>query len=447
MIGRDSCLSILNAALSHSDADQTEARLVGEDLALTRFANSRIHQNVRRKTCRLMVRTVVGKKVGVASTDEMDAESVAQVVQRATDLARAGQENEDFVSLPEAIPVSETDNHFDCTASYTAGDRADDVARVVRAAADQNFSAFGAHTIVEEEVAVMNSLGVEVHDVSTHAYLRTVLEGEAGTGYADSLARDVCDIDAREVGAEAVERTALAQNPRALEPGEYEAVFHPYAVADIVRFLGYLGFPADAVQEDRSFMSDRLCEQVTGENISIHDDGLHEATLNMPFDYEGVPKERVDLIDRGKAVSPVYDSYSAHREGRKSTGHAHYRRGSLHCMPANMVMTGGNCTVEDMISEMERGLLVTRFHYTHCPDPKKVLMTGTTRDGTMWVEDGKIRHPVRNMRLTDSVLRMFENTVRLSSHRKLQRDWWSTFTSLLPAVHVQSSRWTGGTEF
>ncbi len=447
MMGRNDSLDVLKRALHYADSDQAEARLMGEDLSLTRFANSTIHQNLERRNAVLQVRVVQGKKIGTASTNNLDDASVRRVVDTARSLAEMQEDNEDFVSLPEPERLGDTVNFYESTSSYTPEQRAQDVGVIAADADDNGLSAFGAHITTREELAVMNSLGVEAYDQSTYAYLRTVIEGDHGTGYADYLDRDVSNIDARAVAREAVDRALRAQNPQPLPTGEYEVIFEPYAVADILRFLGMLGFSALSVQEGRSFMADKFGEKITGDKITIWDDGLDARTLNAAVDCEGVPKQRVNLITGGVAEGVVYDSYTAHKEGKKSTGHAHFRRGNVSDTPANMVMLNGDSSVQEMVDKTGKGLLVTRFHYTHCPEPREVVMTGTTRDGIFYVEDGEIKYPVRNMRLTDSVLRMFEHVELVSKATKLQRDWWSTFTSVLPAIYTSSCIWTGSTEF
>ncbi len=448
MIGRKKSMEVLKKVLSRSDADQVEARISGEELALTRFANSEIHQNLTRENSTLHVRAVVDRKIGTATTNNFDDESVHKVVEQAENLARMQEVNEDFESLPDPGCASDMKNYYSSTAQYSPGQRASDVEVIAeKAEEEKEFKAFGAHNTVTEELAVMNSLGVKAYDTSTYAYLRTVIEGPNGTGYADQLDRDVDRVKPWQIGDEAVKKAARAQNPVELATGDYEAIFEPYAVADIVRFLGYLGFRARLVQEGQSFMADKFGEQITGNKFTIWDDAEDGRTLNRPFDAEGVPKKRVDLVTSGVAEGVVYDSFTAHREDKHSTGHARVRRGVTQDMPANMIMKTGSSSLEEMIASTDRGLLVTRFHYTHCPEPREVVMTGTTRDGIFYVEDGEVKYPVKNMRLTDSVLRMFKHIQAISSEAKLQRDWWSTFTSLLPAVHVGSSRWSGATDF
>ncbi|MFP4457419.1 MAG: TldD/PmbA family protein [Clostridia bacterium] len=447
MLGKSKCKEVLEKALEYSKADHTEAKLIGENFNLTRFANSTIHQNMNRVLSQLQIRVIFGNKMGVATTNNFDDDAIKEVVKRATLLAKVSEDNPEFDAFPTANEYKDVNNFYNSTANYTAKQRAEDVAKIVEHADAYGFSVFGAHITTQDELAIMNTEGVDAYDLSTYAYLRTVVEGPNGTGYADRLDRDVSKIDADEVGKEAVKRCNMAQNPKGLETGEYEVVFLPYAVADIVRFPAYIGFGGQAYEEGRSYMAKEMGEQIMGENISIWDDPYNESTLNKPFDVEGVPKKKVDIIKNGVATNVVYSYSTAKKFGKDPTGHSEYRRGSNYEIPANLVMAEGNSSVEEMIKKTKKGLLVTRFHYTHCPEPSKVIMTGTTRDGLFYIEDGEIKYSVRNMRLTDSVLEMLSKVDMISKDRKLQRDWWSTFTSYLPAIHVKSVKWTGSTLF
>lgn len=447
MLGKDQCQKILKRVLEYSTADHTEAKLIGEDFNLTRFANSTIHQNMNRVLSMLQVRVIVGSKMGVSTTNSFDEESIKKVVDRAMLLAKVGENNPDFTSFPKGKEYKEVNNYYQSTAEYTAKQRAEDIATVVKHASEYGFKAFGAHITAQDEIAILNSNGLNAYDLSTYSYLRTVVEGKNGTGYADRLSRDVSKVDADAIGKEAAERCHLAQDPKPLATGEYEVVFLPYAVADIVRFPAYIGFGGQAYEEGRSYMAKKMGEKIMGENISIWDDPYNENTLNSPFDVEGVPKKRVDIIKNGVATDVVYSYATANKYGKEPSGHSSFRRESNYEIASNLVMAAGNSSVEEMIRNTKKGLLVTRFHYTHCPEPGEVIMTGTTRDGLFYIEDGEIKHSVRNMRLTDSVLRMLSNVDMISSERKLQRDWWSTFTSYLPAIHVTSAKWTGSTLF
>lgn len=445
MIGRDVSLEILERALKLSKADQVEVRLQRENLNMTRFANSAIHQNLTKDNTTLTMRVVCGKKVGTATINSTSDSDLRRAVEKAESLARLQDDDPDFVSLPAPSAFITTQTYYPSTAACTPDQRAGAVAAIVCCAAKAELKAYGAFSTEISELAVANSLGVRAYNQATTGYLRTVIMSDrhSGTGYADQLSRDIKDLDPEAVVGEAVERCRMSENARDLPTGEYEVVLTPYAVSDMVRFLGYLGFSASSLQEGRSFMAGKLDQSITGSNISIWDDALDPRTLNMPFDAEGAAKRRVSLIENGVAKGVVYDSYAAHKEGKTSTGHARLRGG----MPSNMVMAPGTSSIEEMIKSTKRGVYITRFHYTHCPEPVQVIMTGTTRDGTYYIENGAIKYPIRNLRLTDSVLRVFSHVSLISTEQKLQRDWWSTFTSLLPALKAEKCNFTGATTF
>ncbi|MBT9133867.1 MAG: Metalloprotease TldD [Firmicutes bacterium] len=446
MVGKEQSMEFLERVLRLSASGPIEARLTHDRLALTRFADSSIHQNMVKDAVALKLRVVIGKKIGTATVNSTAMVDVRRALGVAERLAKLQADDPDFVSLPTPTAFVTSRTYYTETAQCSPARRAEAVDALVQTAAAVKLRAYGSFATETNELAVASSLGVRAYNCSTTAYLRTVMMSaqHSGTGYADFLSRDIADIDPKALGEEAAERCVLGEHARELPPGEYEVVLTPYAVSDMIRFLGYLGFTASSMQEGRSFLSGRIGERVVGENISIWDDAFDTATLNMPFDLEGVAKRRVSLIEEGVAAGVVYDSYAAHKEGFLSTGHASRARGG---MPANLVMAPGSSTLEEMVKSTKRGVYITRFHYTHCPDPVKVIMTGTTRDGTYLIENGEIKHPIKNLRLTDSVLRVLSHVSLISSERKLQRDWWGTFTSRLPALKAERCMFTGATTF
>jgi PmbA protein len=206
------------------------------------------------------------------------------------------------------------------------------------------------------------------------------------------------------------------------------------------------------VEEGRSFISGRMGEQVTGDLVTIWDDGTDPSGLAVAADYEGVPKRKVPLLEKGVARGATYDAFTAHKAGRRSTGHAaDPDRDYYGPIATNMFMKGGDATVEDMIGATRRGLLLTRFHYTHCPDPKRVVMTGTTRDGTFLIENGEITGAVKNLRLTQSIPDLYEGIELLGTPR-LCRDWWCSngmgrLSYVCPPVKVRRATFDSGTRF
>jgi PmbA protein len=291
----------------------------------------------------------------------------------------------------------------------------------------------GRSRVSSYEHAVANSLGIDSYSRSTFARLSTVVTGpEGGFGYGAAVSQNVADIDPRAVGEEAAMRARDSRNPAGLEPGDYECVLMPYAAADIVSGIRWMGFDALSYQEGRSFLCGKMGTKIVDERINIWDDGLDPRTLVTPFDSEGVPKRRVDLIKDGVATGMPYDSYTAHRVGRKSTGHA---------SGSNLIMAPGSATVDEMIASVNRGLLVTRFHYTNTAHLMTASVTGMTRDGTFLIENGRISHPVRNLRFTQSY------TEALSNLDMIGRDLKLVGSTLVPAIKVSKFHFSSATEF
>jgi predicted Zn-dependent protease len=265
---------------------------------------------------------------------------------------------------------------------------------------------------------------------------------DGGSGYAESAAVDVTDIDAGSIGRQAADKARSTGNPVSVDFGDWPVVLEEYAVVDLLSMLGYMGFSALAVQEERSFAEPG--KRVGSELVTIVDDGMDPATLPMAFDYEGVAKQRVPLIEHGVCRDVVYDSQTAFRAGRSSTGHGLPAPNPYGPFPLNMAMAGGTVSRDDLIAGLDRGLLVTRFHYTNPVHPKLAIVTGMTRDGTFLVEGGRIVGPVRNLRFTQSYLDALACTNAVSKERRTLRGDFGGV--VVPAIRVDSWTFTGATE-
>jgi predicted Zn-dependent protease len=270
---------------------------------------------------------------------------------------------------------------------------------------------------------------------------------DTSAGFAAAMALDVNDLVLEAIGAEAVNKCLASQNPRLLEPGQYPVILEPYAVQDFVNMLAYTGLSAVAVLEGRSFMVGKFGQQIVDPRISIWDDGLSPAGMPIPFDFEGVPKQRVDLVLNGVANAVVYDSYEAGKEGKQSTGHALPAPNTFGPFPTNVFFGAGDATVEEMIKNTERGLYVTRFHYTRPVEPTQVVITGMTRDGTFWIENGEIAYPVKNLRFTQSYLEALNVVERIGSEPRLLPGFGVLARDSVPALHLSAFRFTGATQF
>ncbi|HEX2267297.1 MAG TPA: metallopeptidase TldD-related protein, partial [Actinomycetota bacterium] len=230
--------------------------------------------------------------------------------------------------------------------------------------------------------------------------------------------------------------------PRDLDAGRYEVVLEPLAVVTLVSFLAYMGVSGRALAEGRSPFSGKDGQKVTGENISIFDDALSPMTLGLPFDFEGTPKRRIDLIEKGVFRSGVHDRRSAKMAGTDSTGHALPPPNPDGAFPLNLFLDTGDATTDQMISGTKRGLLVSRFHYSNVVHPIETTITGMTRDGTWLIENGEIAYPVKNFRFTQSILEALSNVEMIGRDSVIASEFFFG-ASRVPALKISSFNFSG----
>lgn len=409
MHGSIAMQAIVAEALRLSQADETEVILHCQDIALTRFAQNHIHQNVAEVAQSLVVRAVVGQRVGLATTHDLSRAGLAAVTARAVAHARLLPEDPDFPGLPQPRPLpSLTVGYDEGTATWAAPLRAEAVAEVCELAAEAGLQAFGAYQTLGREVAVGNSHGVWAYQPSSLADLQIVVAGEAGSGWAQASGWQQAALPVRALAQEAVNKARRNQHPRPLEGGRYPVVLEPYASADLLEALNYFGLGGGDLLDGHSWMASCLGEQVMSPQISIWDDGLDPRGAPMAFDYEGMPRQRVQLVEAGRVCGPVHDSHSARRAGVESTGHA--------CMPdeggalaRNLFMAEGDLSLDALIRQVPRGLFITRFWYPRLVRLQGCVVSATTRDGVFWIENGQLSHPVKDLRFTQSYLAALAN--------------------------------------
>jgi predicted Zn-dependent protease len=414
---RSNLKRFMDTLLERSSAEQTEVMVTEWDSALTRFANNGIHQNVAERNAQVRVRVVKDGRTGVASVNQMSEQSAEDVLRRAINIAQLQPKGE-VVPMPGPAPSREVEAWSDATANATPEERADFVQAICRRADKSGLKAFGAYSTSAAQFAIANSLGVYHHHRGTQGTVNSVVMGEAGSGYADRGAIDVGELDKDELAEEVIDKAQRNQNAQPVEPGVYEVVLEEYAVAEMLEFMSFMGFSALAAQEERSFM--RLGERITGDAVTIWDDGLDPSGLPGPFDFEGVAKQRVNLITKGVASGLVYDMQTAQHAKRQSTGHGLPAPNTEGPFAVNLFMQPGNVPKAELASEIKRGIWVTRFWYVRVVHPKASIITGMTREGTFLIENGKIVRPVKDLRFTQSILDALNGTLALSHSTKLQ---------------------------
>jgi len=426
-----------------SGADETEVLLSEGREFLTRFSRNRIHQNVGTEEVWAVVRLVKGKRVGVATTSSLSAEALETAVTSALALAEASEPDKTWPGLPKPRPVKAVAAYDAETAQASADARAEAAAEIIAAARKKRAEAAGIVETAESSLAVVSSAGVAVASSRTRAEANTVVTCGDGSGYAEGLGTRLADLSPGRIGQRAALTASISREPRPLDPGRYDVVLEPAAVGEWLQYLAYVAFSGKAYDEGVSPLSGKLGDNVTGEQVTIWDNALDKRTLPQAFDYEGMPKKRIPLISGGVAKSVGTNHYRARHLGKRiSTGSALPASSSAECLPLHLFMKGGASSARRLVGEMTRGLLITRFHYTNILDPKQTVLTGMTRDGTFLVEEGRIVHPVRNLRYTENVLEALGRIDGMT--RKL------TLVSgpcVVPTVRIKGVQFTGTTEF
>lgn len=446
MLGKQKLTLIAQKALRQAKKlGTTEAEVViwNGDEELTRFANSMVHQSVSLVDAMVHVRAILGKKIGVARTNRLDPVGVGVAVEKALTLARLQQEDRHFVSLPNKALYQKTSHHYQKAIHIGPIGRVEAIDTIISAATYASLTASGAFSESASETLIANSRGVLAYQTGKAASMTAILTGEAGSGYASQSAKGGRTLDAASVARRAVFK-ATHGKMLVVEPGEYEVVLEPPAVAELMDFFAWLGPNARIYHEDVSFYQGNLGKQVFHDSLTIVDDPFHAAGYPVSFDYEGHPKKPMVLVDRGKLAGVVYDSYHAAKFSKGNTGHAMLAPNTWGPTPTHLVIKPGTKTVEDMIKNIKKGLLVTRFWYTRVVQHKQLTLTGMTRDGTFYIENGAIVGRVRNLRYTQSVVEALKDVRGIGRDLELHGSEGSP--GLMPALHLGKFRFTGVTK-
>lgn len=436
---------IADKILKYSKARQTEVVISGGIFSLTRFARNCIHQNVSYDNWRISVRVILGKKIGVASTNIIDSQSLKEVVDQAIEIAKNQKEDPNFQSLPRPKPISKIKCFYDDTAGYTPEKKANKVKIIIDKAKENKLISSGSFIINITEQAVVNSLGIFAYCPSTYSSISTIFMSDSSSGFADQISRNARDLNAEELANKACDKTQKSKKPIEIKPGKYTVILEEPAVNEMLMRISDLGCNGKAYHEGRSFISGKLGKKVMGENVTIWDDGLDEKGLVSPFDCEGVPKSKVEIIKNGIACNVVYDSYHALKYKKKNTGHALCAPNPLGPLAYNLFMKEGKYSKEQMLASIKEGIWITRFWYNNILHHKLLNMTGMTRDGTFLIKGGEIVSGIKNLRFTQSIPEAFSNIEMISRNWKVQDSWIEG--NVVPALKIKDFNFTGGTEF
>ena len=442
MMGRERCQAVLDKAMALFKGGDADFCLSFKETGLTRFANNGIHQNVSDSDAQLHVRAVAGQRLGRAVTNDLSDPGVAKAVEQARQAALLVPEDPDFPGLPEPTDPQLVDSYDAETASCSPEARAKTVALVCRKAEASSLTASGAFRTGTQETAVASTRGVSAYHASTFTALIITTMSDSSSGWAKGGSWRVSDIDAEALAGEAIDKAIQGLNPQRIEPGNFTVVLDHYAVDDILAALSLYGMSAQSVQEGRSWMNGVLGQRAMSPQVTIWDDGLDLAGWPVPFDAEGVPRQKIHMVKEGVVGSPVHNCYTAAKEGKASTGHQWTSAGGP--MASNLFMKPGEETLEQMIASTSRGLYVTRFYYTRLMHSRGCVMTGMTRDGTFLIEDGRISHPVKDLRFTQSYVEALASVEAIGDSAKLLLNEHG-FSTRTPKLKLGRFNFTGVT--
>ena len=420
-IDKDQIFASLNGAISRSPADATEAVYIGLRDATTRFAENRIHQNLVSSDGRVVVRLVKDGRLAVSSTNDLTDAGLDRAVADALEIASFLEPDQGIPGLVKSPAVPDAKSYFANTDHCPPLRRADAVGEIARMAHAEGLQSSGLFRLRTNRIAVANSAGTSQFHEDTMAELSVSAADDAslGQGWSIGAAHNIDNLDPVALGGTAVDKAVRSRNPEPIAPGEYTVILEPAAVGQLLLFLGFLAFSGKSFAQGRGVLSGRIGETVTGENITVIEDPFLEQYPGIPFDYEGVPKQKVTLIENGVARGVVHDRRSAAMAGTESTGHALPPDNARGPYPKNLTLLPGESSLDEMIASTARGILITHFWYVNYLNPMRAQVTASTRDGTFLIESGKISKPIKNLRATPAILEAFARAEQIGRERVL----------------------------
>ena len=461
MLSRDQAAEVFKRIKSNSTADEVEVLFYGGKTALTRFANNIIHQNVAEENYSVSVRTVFGGRTARATTNKLDEDSLKRVVQASESLAKVQHPDPDLLPMPNlgegaratgAFPV----RHFAQTAAVTPDLRADGVKKIVSVANRHKLTTAGIFSSAESVEGIFNSRGLTSWHTQTSSEISiTMLAGDS-SGWQKANYPDVGQQDPAGLAEIAARKALTSASPREIPPGKYTVILEPAAVLDMVGFM-FFDFGGLSILDQRSFLNNRIGAQIFGPNINVCDDVAHPLQAGVPFDGEGIPRQRVQLIENGIVRRLVYARATAEKMKRsehqdrvgpvEATGHGFALPNEMGEAPLNIVFDtpADPKTVEQMVASTERGVLITRLWYIREVDPYEKILTGMTRDGTFYLEGGKVRHGILNFRFNESLLHMLSNVEAMGTPVRASGE--ESFDMVVPAMKVRDFNFTEVTKF
>jgi PmbA protein len=441
-----------------SSADEVEVLFYGGHTALTRFANNVIHQNVAERNVVISVRSAFGQRTARATTNRLDDESLKRVVEASEKLARVQHPDPDLLPMPtdagEQFP--QPSRYFDETAAITPELRAEGVKKIVGVADKHKLTTAGIFSSAETVEGIFNSRGLADWHTQTSSEISITMLAADSSGWQKANSPNVAHLDPLTLAEIAAAKAANSAKPREVPAGKYTVILEPAAVLDMAGFM-FWDFSGLAILDQRSFLLNRIGTKLFGDNITIWDDVAHPLQSGGPFDGEGKRRQRTPLVENGVIKQLVYARATAEKMKKSEhkdvvgpvspTGHGFPLPNEMGEAPMNIVFAAPKDpkTIDQMIASTERGILVTRLWYIREVEPYEKILTGMTRDGTFYVEDGKVRHGLLNFRFNESLIHMFSNVEEMGTPVRASGE--EAFDMVVPAMKIKDFNFTEVTKF
>ncbi len=427
---------IADRVLSLSKADECIVGVEGNRIGNIRFARNAVSTAGLADDTRVQVQVAFGKRQGTATINEFDDKSLERAVRRAEDLARLAPENPEFMPAIAKTGYKGSETFVPATSAIDPEYRAQAAAYAMEACRKKGLVAAGFFTDRSSFETVANSNGVFGHQTATSLDFTCTVRTEdgRGSGWVKRSARDVAKFDPREAAEVAIEKALRSVEAKALEPGRYTVIMEPAATSDLIGFM-LNGFSARSADEGRSFLSkqggaNRLGDKLFDQQVNIWSDPWDKDVPVLPWDNDMLPRERMHLVKDGRINALNYSQFWAKKKGQRAVGSA-----------GNIIMAGTDKSTAELIANTKKGILVTRTWYIRMVDPQSVLLTGLTRDGTFYVENGKIKHPVKNFRFNESPVTMLNNIEEIGKPVVIGGDE-ANYSMLIPAMKIRDFNFT-----
>ncbi|NKF24478.1 TldD/PmbA family protein [Solimonas marina] len=423
--------ALLDKVIKMSKADQCTASLNGSTEGNIRFARNSVSTSGLVHNAELVIEVAYGKRVGTATVNQFDDASLLRGVRRAEELAKLAPENPEFMPAIDKQKYVATDTFRKSTAAITPAYRASVAAACIEPCKKDKLVAAGFLLDGQRMSAIANSKGNFGYQVETSSDFTCTVRTADGTG-SGWVGRNVADVDDFHPSSEiqiAMQKARDSSGARALEPGRYTVVLEPAATIGLLaRMMN--GFDARQADEGRSFLTkkgggNKLGEQVFDERVSIYADPADPAAPVIPWDEDGLPREKVTIVDKGVVKYLQYSRYWAKLKKQQALG-----------MPGNIIMLGGDKSTMDLVKSTKKGILVTRTWYIRMVDPQTVLLTGLTRDGTFYIENGELKYPIKNFRFNESPVIMLNNVEEFGKPERVS-DVESPFLMVIPPMKLR----------